>query len=120
MSYSTCTLISGYDTIDRPPASTRTQGIDNDMEILAFGEKHRKSFALKGHWKPETALRYARRHGIRGNVEIEHHVSDTNGKGRGGLDARFIGIGDTVTPVVVTPEEDAAYAAVDHADFWSA
>ena len=44
-----------------------------------------------GHWKPEAALRKARRCKIYGPVTISHEVIDQSGKGRGGHDGKWRG-----------------------------
>ena len=50
-----------------------------------------KAISGSGHWKPEAALRRARRCKIYGPVTIIHEVIDQSGKGRGGHDGKWKG-----------------------------
>ena len=56
--------------------------------------------SLCGHWKPESALRWARRMGAGSAVEIEHTVFDHSGRGSGGHDGRWLATrGDEITRI---------------------
>lgn len=111
MSYVKLTSVSGYDT-----TASRPKG---DYEsVKAFADKHWRNFQLRGHWDPRKALAYARRHGVQGNVKIEHTTSDPNGKGYGSIDARFVGSDDGCREVTVSTEESDQFAEQQSAEIW--
>ena len=87
MSYSKCTTIIGYkdgyvEPTAEPMTEERCAQVDRNKPFMF-------SVALSGHWKPETALKYARRHGCIGEITVAHHTGDMSGRGRGGRDKEF-------------------------------
>jgi hypothetical protein len=102
--YLKTTAIVGYDTTDAGPPT--------GIERMQWGEKHGRIFHLRGHWKPDRALAYARRHRILSDVLITHTTADLNGKGQGGIDARWVATSDgDLTKVDVSEEENDAWSA---------
>jgi|GEM_PF-3042937 len=88
MAYSKCTIITGHKQgYIEPTAEPMTE------ERFAQVERNKPynfSVALSGHWKAETALRYARRHGCVGEVKMAHYTNDMSGRGRGGKDSAIV------------------------------
>lgn len=108
--YSKSTSIRGYDTLDPGP--------EPGMARLEWGNTHRRLLHRRGHWTPDTCLRAARKAGVVGDVTVEHQTSDLNGKGRGGIDRRFVVNEAGVTEVSIPADENKAWSDMQSADVW--
>lgn len=112
MSIHRTTLISGLIT-DEPKPDIRT----DYAAYQAWSNRSLKILILRGHWQPDAAARRGRRSGMIGEITIEHLVSDLSGKGRGGIDARFLAPGDgAIVRQEISVEQHETYAAADAAD----
>ena len=118
MAYIKSTNIRG--TTSHPKPVLNDTGRNEDYEVWSKEmDKHSKFSSRNGHWKPASALAAAQIMGVISDVTVEHHVSDTNGKGRGGIDRRFtVSQAGVVTeiPLSTIEHEDAANQDKDNVD----
>ena len=116
MAYHKMTSISGHKAgYVAPTAPARTN------ERFLQTEKNRPFVYIEvrsGHWSPVKAAELARRAGAVGQVSIEWTTADTNGKGYGGIDQRFVVDGDAVTEIKVSPRQSQDWADQQSADVW--
>jgi hypothetical protein len=109
-SFSSITVISGYDTLDPgPPVG---------LERLKWSKIHHRMLHKRGHWTSDASLRAARKAGVVGDVKVEHQTLDLNGKGRGGIDRRFSVNEAGVTGVKIPADENKAWSDMQTADVW--
>lgn len=119
MAYFTTTTIIGKISNEPKPARDPMAPDATHADYVAFSAWHArvlKISSMPGTWKPEAALRRARRLGIIGDVEILMRTGDTSGRGRGGIDAKYIATGCTITRIDVSAVESEEFAA-EEAEF---
>lgn len=88
MSYHKMTTICGRRAGYIEP--TAPVGTDERYAQIMTNHDQTVIAVLSGHWKPESALGYARRRGVVGPVEVTYSTADMSGKGRGGYDSALI------------------------------
>lgn len=94
MSYGKFTIITGY----KANAPVRPAGGSFAPEVEAWRSKNFKVYQLRGYWDVAKAAAYAEKLGLKVD-EIEHKALDYSGKGRGGVDRRWVNIGGVMQAV---------------------
>lgn len=82
MTFAKYTIIGGY----RPPKTAREAAENPPQRFTPRGEDGAPliyvNILVHGHWRPESAIKMARRIGIIRDMRMTYLVSDLSGKGR--------------------------------------
>lgn len=66
------TSISGYTRKDNKPPLPET--FEEFQKSMDWHKEHYKQYSLRGFWNLESAIKYAKDHGIKVTVTIDHHT----------------------------------------------